>query len=108
MLYEWREYRTVPGRMPALLARFREVTWRFFEKHGIEVIGYWESEIGGDTSSLYYLIRWRDLAHREEAWSRFAKDPEWLAAKAESEREGPIVAGITNMILRPTDFSPMK
>lgn len=108
MIYEWREYRIVPGRMPAIKARFRDVTSKFFQKHGIEVVGYWESEIGGDTSSLYYMVAWKDLAHRQEVWSAFASDPEWLEAKAETEKEGPIVAGIVSMILRPTDFSPMQ
>lgn len=107
MVYEWREYRIVPGRMPAIKERFRNVTLAFFKKHGIEVVGFWESEIGGDTGTLYYLLRWRDLAHRQQAWSAFASDPEWIAAKAKSEKDGPIVAGVQNMILRATDFSPL-
>ncbi len=108
MIYEWREYRIVPGRMPAMKERFRNTTNTFFEKHGIKIVGYWESEIGGETSSLYYMVAWRDLAHREQAWSAFASDPEWIKARAESEKDGPIVAGIHNMILKPTDFSPMQ
>ena len=30
MLYEWREYKIVPGRMPAIKARFRDITLRLF------------------------------------------------------------------------------
>lgn len=108
MVYEWREYRIVPGRMPAIKARFRDVTRTFFEKHGIEVVGYWESEIGGETDILYYMIRWESLAQRERVWGAFVQDPEWIQAKAETEKDGPIVAGIHNKILRPTDFSPMQ
>ena len=106
MIYEWREYDVVPGKMPALKDRFRNITRKFFEKHGIKVVGYWESEIGGDTGTLYYMVEWRDLAHRQEVWGAFASDPDWLAAKAETEKDGPLIRGIRNMILRPTDFSP--
>ncbi len=106
MIYEWREYDVVPGKMPALKSRFENITCKFFEKHGIKIVGYWESEIGGNTSTLYYMIAWRDLAHRQQAWGAFASDPEWLAARAETEKDGPLVQGIRNKILRPTSFSP--
>lgn len=37
-----------------------------------------------------------------------SSDPEWLAAKAESEKNGPIVASMSNQILVPTAFSAMR
>ena len=39
------------------------------------MVDFWESEIGGETSSLYYMLKWRDLKHREEAWGAFVSDP---------------------------------
>lgn len=106
MLYEWREYKIVPGRMPSIKARFRDITLDFFKKHGIEVVDFWESEVGGETGSLYYMLKWRDLRHRQEAWGAFASDPEWIRAKAETEKDGPIVASIHNMLLRKSDILP--
>jgi hypothetical protein len=41
-------------------------------------------------------------------WNKFASDPEWLTKRAESERDGPIVASIRNMFLQPTAFSAVK
>lgn len=35
-------------------------------------------------------------------------DPEWLAKRAESERDGPIIASIKNMFLQPTAFSAVQ
>jgi hypothetical protein len=35
-------------------------------------------------------------------------DPAWMAARAESERDGPIVANIMSMFLTPTAFSSVK
>lgn len=108
MIYEWREYRTAPGKMPQLKERFRSTTLKFFEKHGIEVVGFWEAELGGDTASLYYLLQWPDLATREKVWGAFQQDPQWQEARAASEKDGPLLQGIHTMILKPTDFSPMK
>ena len=45
---------------------------------------------------------------REAKWNKFVSDPEWLAKRAESERDGPIVASIKNMFLQPTAFSAVK
>jgi hypothetical protein len=43
-----------------------------------------------------------------DKWNKFASDPDWLAKRTESERDGPIVASITNMFLQPTAFSAVK
>ena len=46
MLYESRIYYTVPGRLPALNARFANHTMGFFRRHGIGMLGFWTDEIG--------------------------------------------------------------
>ena len=107
MIYELRVYEAVPGKLPALHRRFREVTCRLFERHGIKVVGFWETVVGTG-NQLTYLLAYEDLGHRERAWHAFQSDPEWQAARAESEREGPLVARLTNTILRPTEYSPLQ
>lgn len=108
MIYELRIYRALPGRMPALLARFRDHTCALFEKHGITNVGYWTNTIGGRSDELMYLLAYEDLAAREAAWSAFLADPEWQRVRAESERDGLIVEHIESRILAPTDFSPLR
>ncbi|HEX6002337.1 MAG TPA: NIPSNAP family protein [Hyphomicrobiaceae bacterium] len=108
MLYELRVYHCVTGRLPALLKRFESVTLRMFEKHGIRQAGFWTTQIGANNNDLHYLLAWESLAEREAKWATFSTDPEWLAARAESERDGPIVASIENTILQPTAFSTVK
>jgi hypothetical protein len=108
MLYELRVYNCVTGRLPALLNRFETVTLRLFEKHGIRQAGFWTTQIGDSNNDLHYLLAWESLAERQERWAAFASDPEWLAARAESERDGPIVANIKTSILQPTAFSAVK
>jgi hypothetical protein len=35
-------------------------------------------------------------------------DSEWVSKRAESERDGPIIANIDSQILQPTTFSSVK
>jgi hypothetical protein len=109
MVYELRVYHCVPGRLPAILKRFDTVTCRLFEKHGIKQIGFWTVAIGESSSDLVYLLQWESLAERDEKFAAFGADPEWIAARTKSEADGgPIVASITNSILRPTSFSALQ
>ena len=64
--------------------------------------------IGDSNQDLHYLLEWKDLAERERVWGGFMSDPDWLKARAETEKNGPIVANITNSILQPTAFSKMR
>lgn len=108
MIHELRIYHCLPGRLPALLKRFETVTLDLWKKHGIRQAGFWTVAIGGSNQVLYYLVEWNSLAEREEKWAAFQADPEWQAKRAESERDGPILAKITNEILQPTSFSSAR
>lgn len=108
MIYELRVYRTLPGRMPALLKRFEGATLKLFEKHGIRQAGFWTTMIGESNNDLHYLLAWESLAEREQRWNAFAADPEWVAARVASEADGPIIANITSQFLQPTAFSSVR
>ena len=41
MIYELRIYDDVPGKPPALNDRFANVTLGYFEKYGLNVVGFW-------------------------------------------------------------------
>ena len=108
MIHELRIYRCVPGRLPALLKRFDTITLKLWEKHGIRQAGFWTVLIGESNQDLYYLLEWESLADREKKWNAFAADPEWHAKRAETEKDGAIVASVRNEILQPTSFSSVK
>ena len=62
MIYELRIYRTLPGRLPNLLARFQNHTLRIWERHGIRQAGFWTTLAGESNYDLTYLPlgnRWR-------------------------------------------------
>jgi hypothetical protein len=48
------------------------------------------------------------MAEREQLWNAFQSDPDWLSARAETERDGAIVANIVNSFLQPTAFSSVR
>lgn len=109
MIYELRIYQAMPGRLPALLARFQNHTLRIWEKHGIRQAGFWTTLIGeSESNQLTYLLAWDGLAEREERWSAFLADPEWIATKTETEKDGPLVQNISSELLAPTAFSSVK
>ena len=108
MLYELRIYHCVTGRLPALLDRFETITLKLWEKHGIQQMGFWTTEIGPNANDLYYLLQWESLAEREKKWTAFATDPEWIKKKAETEANGQILESLSNPILKPTGFSAIQ
>jgi len=108
MIYELRLYTCLPGRMPALLKRFETRTLKIWEKHGIRQAGFWTTVIGPDSNALTYMLAWESLGERQQKWGAFTSDPEWLAAREESERDGLIVANVASSFLAPTSFSSVK
>jgi hypothetical protein len=108
MLYELRVYESMPGRLPDLNKRFSTITLKIWEKHGIKQAGFWTTVIGESNMTLYYMLAWESLAEREQKWNAFQADPEWHAARAQTEANGPIVAKVTNYILGPTPYSSVQ
>jgi len=108
MIHELRIYECVPGKLPALNNRFETITLKLWEKHDIRQAGFWTTLIGQNNQVLYYLLEWENLAERERKWTAFMADPEWLKARAETEKDGPIVAKVTNEILSPTPYSKVR
>jgi len=108
MIHELRIYQSLPGRMPALLRRFETATLRIWDKHGIRQAGFWTTVIGESNNDLTYMLVWGSLAEREKSWGAFIVDPEWIAARNDSEKDGPIIANISSTILEPTAFSSVR
>ena len=108
MIYEMRVYHAVPGRLPDLLTRFEHHTLKIWEKHGNKQAGFFTTLIGETNQHLIYFLQWESLADREKKWNAFAVDQEWLSVRAETEKNGQIVAKVINQMLAPTSFSSVK
>jgi hypothetical protein len=102
MIYELREYVAVPGAREAVHARFAEGTLALFEKHGLDVVGFWTDE--HDADRIVYLMRFADDETRRATWAAFQDDPDWKALKAASEANGPIVAEMHSRTLTSPEY----
>jgi hypothetical protein len=108
-VFEMRTYIANPGKITALHARFRDHTNKLFVKHGMELVGYWTPTSGENAeNTLVYILAYPSEEAKVKAWKEFAADPDWVKAKAESEKEGGLVGKVISVMMKPTDYSPIK
>lgn len=108
-VFEMRTYTTLEGRLPALLARFRDHTVKLFEKHGIENVGYWvPADAPRSQNTLVYILKHKSREAATASWAAFRADPAWQKAQKESEVNGKIVDKTESVFLSATDFSKLK
>lgn len=105
MIYELRTYTCLPGKMPIVLKRFETATLGLFKKHGFRPGPLLTVAVGDDNLQIKYLLEWESQAERDKAWTAFRNDPGWATALAESEKDGPVVAKISNELLAAVPFS---
>lgn len=108
--FEIRTYYTQPGKLEALHARFRDHTLALFKKHGMEVVGFWgpTDKDKGSENTLVYVMAFPSREARNKAWQAFAADPEWQAARKESEKNGRLAEKVDSVILKATDYATVK
>lgn len=104
MIYELKRYVPHDGKADALQERFAARTMPIFKRLGMEVTHCWT--VPEEAGVFYYMLRFRDQAHSDQAWAAFAADPEWKQVKAASEQNGALLAGQSTVHLVPTRFSP--
>lgn len=103
--FEMRTYTPSPGKMDALMARFRDHTCKLFEKHGMTNVGYWVTPDG----KLVYLLAFPSKEARDASFKAFGADPDWQKAYAESQKDGvKLAAKVESVFLTPADFSAIK
>ena len=108
-VYELRTYTTLEGRLPALLARFRDHTTKLFEKHGMKNIGYFvPADAPRSQNTLIYILRHESREEAKQSWDAFRTDPAWVKARTESEAGGKIVQKTESVYMSATDFSKLK
>jgi len=108
-VFEHRTYTTHPGRLDALLRRFRDHTTRIFAKHGMLNVGYWvPKDPPLSENTLIYILAYPSMEAREASWAAFRADPDWVEARTASELDGPINIGVESFFMDPTDFSAIR
>lgn len=108
-VFEMRTYYTHPGKLPNLLARFRNHTTKLFEKHGMTNIGYWvPQDAPGKDNTLIYILSHSSRDAAMASWKAFQEDPEWKKAREASEQSGKIVEKVERVFMDAADFSKIK
>jgi len=110
-VFELRTYYANPGKLEALNTRFREHTNALFQKHGMTLVAYWmpvAPPAEGTGGTLIYVLAYPSVDAREAAWKAFGSDPDWIAARDASEKDGKLVAKVDSVLMAPTDYSPLK
>jgi hypothetical protein len=106
-VHELRIYHLNEGKQPLILDRFRSKETAIFARCGMHGVGYWvptDEPLAGRT--LIYMLRHKSREAATESWAKFSKDPEWLAVKAETEKDGPFVKLHESTFMKLMDFSP--
>ncbi len=88
---------------------FNEGEIAIFQKTGLNPVFFGETVIGEKQPNLTYLLWYESLAAREANWNKFVTHPEWLKLRATPGwSDAEIVSNISNSLLRPLPFSPIK
>ena len=105
-VFELRVYHAAEGKLPELLARFREHTVELFARHGMKSVAYWVPvDEPASKNTLIYILRHPSREEATANWKAFQDDPEWKSVKAKSEEKGPLVEKVDSTFMELTDFS---
>jgi hypothetical protein len=106
-VFELRVYHAAAGKLPDLLARFRDHTVKLFDRHGMKSVAYWTPLDEPDKSNtLIYILHHSSREAATANWKAFQDDPEWKTVKDKSEANGKLVDKVDSTYMALTDFSP--
>ena len=110
-VFELMVYHTVPGKVPALEAIFRDVS-KLQAKHDIDVVGYWvPNDDPAWANTFIYLVAHPSLDEAKKNWHALHTDPAFpeyrnqaapLIEKVDEEYR------VDEVYMHPTDYSAMK
>lgn len=75
-----------------------------FKKTGLQPVFFGETLIGQKMPNLNYMLVFDDMATRDERWNVFVNSPGWKKLSSVPEYRD-TVSNITDIILRPTQYS---
>jgi hypothetical protein len=105
MIYELRTYWAAPGKLGALINRFRNLTLNVFKRHQMEVVGFWTPDPATEESGdLVYILRFPDETAKINAWNAFRNDPDWIQGREASEKYGKLAIKVTSVTMHQVIF----
>ena len=109
-IFELRTYESVNEKASQRkIKMFNDGEMGIFRRLGMTPVFFGQGMVGRNLPSLTYMLGFDDLASREKLWRAFGADPEWQKLRAQPGlSDAEIVSNITNQILRPLAFSPIR
>jgi len=109
-IFELRTYESNNAKAAQLKIRmFNEGEAGIFQRLGMAPVFFGETLVGRNLPNLTYMLSFESLAARDKLWGAFGADPEWQKLRAQpGYADAEIVSNISNAILRPLDFSPIR
>ena len=88
---------------------FNEGEMAIFQRLGMAPVFFGQTIVGRSMPNLVYMLSYNDMAHREQCWRAFGGDAEWKKLReAPGYSDAEIVSNITNYIVSPLPFSPIR
>jgi hypothetical protein len=109
-IFELRTYESPSEKAGARkIKMFEDGEAAIFKRLGMAPVFFGRAVAGPRMPSLSYMLSFDDLAARDRLWRAFGSDPEWQKLRATPGlSDAEIVSNITNTILRPLPFSPIR
>lgn len=80
-----------------------------FKRLGMNPVFFGEGIFGRNLPSLTYMLAFQNLAERERLWGEFVRDAEFTKLRTQpGYSDAEIVSSISNSILSPLSFSPIR
>lgn len=109
-IFELRTYESNNSRaLMRKIKMFNDGEIGIFKRLGMTPVFFAHTMVGPNLPNLTYMLAFDDLAAREKLWRAFGSDPEWQKMRSHPDyADALIVSNISNTILRPLPFSPIR
>ena len=109
-IFEMRTYESVNEKAARRkIKMFEDGEIGIFRRLGMTPVFFGQTLVGRNLLSLTYMLTFDDMAARDRLWRNFGSDPEWQKLRAQPGlSDAEIVSNISNAILRPLAFSPIR
>lgn len=109
-IFELRTYESVNEKASRRkIKMFEDGEIGIFRRLAMTPVFFGQGIVGRNLPSLTYMLAFDDLAARDRLWRAFGSDPEWQKLRSQPGlSDAEIVSNITNTILRPLAFSPIR
>lgn len=104
-LFEIRVYTPAAGRQQDVNSLIANSAVKYMAKHQIQFLGAWVP-VDAKDPRVITLVAHRDRASAERNWAAFRDDAGWKSELAAASAHGKAVAGITQLFVKATDYSP--